>query len=167
MRCRDVPTWAREAGEGRRPADACRAMQGVRPGGSIFPGGLGSPAQLPTPPPPSRGRSPAPRPIFAQMPPSLLTPEPQPRGTILSSLDWNTGGGNRPIQKAPSSQKRAKAWVDRAGTSTGPSAQARRQGLLPWGGAGGSQRTRGGWRWGWACTPGRGAKAPLPPHLQA
>lgn len=160
MRCRDVPTWAREAGEGRRPADACRAMQGVRPGGSIFPGRLGSPARLPTPPPPSRGRSPAPRPIFAQMPPSLLTPEPQPRGTILSSLDWNTGGGNRPIQKAPSSQKRAKAWVDRAGTSTGPSAQARRQGLLPWGGRGAvKEREAGGGGGGLALREG----GPRPP----
>lgn len=162
MRCRDVPTWAREAGEGRRPADACRAMQGVRPGGSIFPGRLGSPARLPTPPPPSRGRSPAPRPIFAQMPPSLLTPEPQPRGTILSSLDWNTGGGNRPIQKAPSSQKRAKAWVDRAGTSTGPSAQARRQGLLPWGGGGGQSKNARRVAVGVGLHSGKGGQGPPP-----
>jgi hypothetical protein len=68
------------------------------------PGGPGSSAMLPTPPS-FLGWSPSPRPIFAQMPASLLTPEPQPRGAILSSLDGNTVG-NIPSQQAPSSQKR-------------------------------------------------------------
>lgn len=84
----------------------------LQDGGGLWPGGrilhrrswLSCHAAHPTLHPP--GRSPSPRPIFAQMPASLLTAEPQPRGTILRSLDGNTVGGNRPSQQAPSSQKR-------------------------------------------------------------
>lgn len=105
--------------------------------GASSAGGLGSPAMLPTPPSTLPGKSPSPRPIFAQMPASLLTPEPEPRGTILSSLDGNAVGGNRP-NKLPllKKGKGRGEWVAPgmhigAATSAAPSAQARCQCLPP------------------------------------
>ena len=115
----------------------CQMDGGCGQEGASSAGGLGSPAMLPTPPSTLPGKSPSPRPLFAQMPASLLTPEPQPRGTILSSLDGNAVGGNRPkklplLKKGKGRGEWAAPEIYRgAATSAGPSAQARCQCLLP------------------------------------